>query len=162
MPSAAEVEEAVSRPSGNPPTSAKAEPATAATASTPANGKKKKPCKVCSGFGEAFGSFKPPAKPAASAKKTEERVSPDASVTSAAVASGAAAAAVAQEQDMPARYKGCPESAESLGRAGWSFLHTVAAYYPEEPTKTEQKDMGDFVRLIGTFYPCGECAAHLR
>ena len=51
----------------------------------------------------------------------------------------------------------CPENRESLGRAGWSLLHTVAAYYPQKPTLVQQAGMSVFVRLFGQFYPCHEC-----
>jgi hypothetical protein len=52
---------------------------------------------------------------------------------------------------------GCPADRESLGRAGWTVLHTMAAYFPREPTYAQQASMGVFLRLFGSFYPCREC-----
>jgi len=56
----------------------------------------------------------------------------------------------------------CPPDREELGRNTWGFLHTMAAYFPENPTTKQQKDMNQFIRLFSKFYPCDDCAIHLR
>ena len=58
--------------------------------------------------------------------------------------------------------KGCPVDKNELGRNTWSFLHTMAAYYPEEPTAKQQKDMNNFIKLFSRFYPCDWCSYHMR
>lgn len=36
---------------------------------------------------------------------------------------------------------GLPVSREDLGRASWTFLHTLAAQYPDKPTRSQQRDV---------------------
>ena len=38
----------------------------------------------------------------------------------------------------------------------------MAAYYPDDPTPAQQQQMSAFINALGEFYPCDECAGHLR
>ena len=58
--------------------------------------------------------------------------------------------------------KNCPLDREQLGRHSWSFLHTVAAYFPKKPTAEQQTGMTTFLKLFGQFYPCDHCAEDFR
>ncbi|KAI8622314.1 ERV/ALR sulfhydryl oxidase domain-containing protein [Chytriomyces sp. MP71] len=56
----------------------------------------------------------------------------------------------------------CPPDSRQLGRHTWTFLHTMAAYYPENPTESEQKNASTFMRSFAKLYPCSYCADHLQ
>lgn len=62
----------------------------------------------------------------------------------------------------PEQLKPCPEDRETLGRATWSFLHTMTAYYPDKPSDRKQREARQFMRLFSHFYPCDDCAEHLQ
>lgn len=62
-----------------------------------------------------------------------------------------------QEEAMP-----CPPDIIELGRSTWTFLHTMAAYYPQEPSQQQRSLMQGFIKGLGEFYPCSHCAQHLR
>ena len=62
----------------------------------------------------------------------------------------------------PKEYRACPEDSGSLGRAGWSLLHTMAAYYPAQPTQQNMSDMSTFLDSFSRLYPCDYCASHLQ
>lgn len=49
---------------------------------------------------------------------------------------------------------------EELGRATWTFLHTLAAQYPEKPTKQQQRDVKELMSILSRLYPCKQCADH--
>ncbi|GAB5372314.1 hypothetical protein AAMO2058_001654600 [Amorphochlora amoebiformis] len=55
-------------------------------------------------------------------------------------------------------HSGCPLNRKELGRSTWALLHTMAAYYPDNPTKQQKQDMEQFMRLAAKLYPCGYCA----
>lgn len=67
-----------------------------------------------------------------------------------------------QKSKKPDDAKDCPADREQLGRATWTFLHTMAAYYPEQPSVAEQEEMKAFMTNFSKFYPCQDCAEHLR
>jgi len=51
---------------------------------------------------------------------------------------------------------------ELLGRRTWFFLHTLAAKYPEEPTKADEVAVQNLVATMGQHYPCPLCRRHLQ
>ncbi|CAF4864539.1 FAD-linked sulfhydryl oxidase ALR [Pieris napi] len=58
----------------------------------------------------------------------------------------------------PLEAKECPLDKEELGKSTWGFLHTMASYYPEKPTKSEAEKMVQFFNIFSQFYPCEPCA----
>ncbi|KFA61348.1 hypothetical protein S40285_05855 [Stachybotrys chlorohalonatus IBT 40285] len=62
----------------------------------------------------------------------------------------AAPATVAQSE--------CPPDVETLGRSSWTLLHSIAATYPETPSRSQQSDVLSFVSLFSRLYPCWVCA----
>ncbi|KAK5995783.1 FAD-linked sulfhydryl oxidase ALR [Cladobotryum mycophilum] len=52
----------------------------------------------------------------------------------------------------------CPPDVEQLGRSTWTLLHSIAATYPEQPSRTQQSDLLSFVGLFSKLYPCWVCA----
>jgi len=58
--------------------------------------------------------------------------------------------------------KDCPLDKDSLGRNTWSFLHTMAAYYPDDPSIQQQKEMSVLMKLFSKYYPCDHCAKDFR
>ncbi|CAI0470465.1 unnamed protein product [Linum tenue] len=55
-----------------------------------------------------------------------------------------------------------PVTKEDLGRATWTFLHTLAAQYPENPTRQQKKDVKELMAILSRMYPCKECADHFK
>mmetsp|Transcript_24488 Transcript_24488/g.79942 ORF Transcript_24488/g.79942 Transcript_24488/m.79942 type:complete len:161 (-) Transcript_24488:61-543(-) len=58
--------------------------------------------------------------------------------------------------------KACPADREELGRASWTLLHTLAAYYPDSPTRSQQLHARMLFHALGELYPCRHCAEDLR
>ena len=48
------------------------------------------------------------------------------------------------------------------GNAGWTLLHSIAAYYPEKPSLIKQQAVKDFYSSFSQLYPCSYCADELK
>ncbi|KAK1359001.1 Sulfhydryl oxidase [Heracleum sosnowskyi] len=55
-----------------------------------------------------------------------------------------------------------PVSKEELGRATWTFLHTLGAQFPDKPTRQQKKDVKELMAILSRIYPCKECADHFK
>eukprot|EP01023_Acetabularia_acetabulum_P066250 TRINITY_DN8913_c0_g1_i1.p2 TRINITY_DN8913_c0_g1~~TRINITY_DN8913_c0_g1_i1.p2 ORF type:complete len:193 (-),score=22.73 TRINITY_DN8913_c0_g1_i1:78-656(-) len=53
-------------------------------------------------------------------------------------------------------------SKDELGRSTWTFLHTLAAQYPQQPTKQQQRDTQQLIQCMTRMYPCADCAHHFQ
>ncbi|BFG00823.1 FAD-linked sulfhydryl oxidase ALR [Drosophila madeirensis] len=56
----------------------------------------------------------------------------------------------------------CPLDKVSLGISTWGLLHTMAAFYSENPTDNEKRDMKSFFDVLSRLYPCEFCAKDFR
>ena len=54
-------------------------------------------------------------------------------------------------------HSACPLNRAELGRAAWAYLHTLAAYYPIQPSPAQQSDMRRLMVLMMSQYPCLYC-----
>ncbi|KAL7790368.1 ERV/ALR sulfhydryl oxidase domain-containing protein [Trichoderma ceciliae] len=99
-------------------------------------GKDGKPCRSCTSF-------------AAWAAQTKDKTKKDATTGSRAVSTTAVASGPPAD---------CPPDVETLGRSTWTLLHSIAASYPETPSRTQQSDLLSFVGLFSKLYPCWVCA----
>ncbi|KAL8264682.1 hypothetical protein R6Q59_022812 [Mikania micrantha] len=66
-----------------------------------------------------------------------------------------------QSTDLHTKQAG-PVTREELGRATWTFLHTLGAQYPEKPTRQQKKDVKELMAIISRIYPCKDCADHFK
>lgn len=56
----------------------------------------------------------------------------------------------------------CPPDRTELGSATWTFLHSVAAYFPAAPDPAQQEDARQLLNIVSRLYPCSDCAEDLR
>ncbi|XP_031127763.1 FAD-linked sulfhydryl oxidase ERV1-like [Ipomoea triloba] len=74
-----------------------------------------------------------------------------------------AVSALLHPNDLPKKEKSAgPVIKEELGRATWIFLHTLAAQYPEKPTRQQKKDVKELMGILSRMYPCKDCADHFK
>uniref|UniRef100_A0A0G4HTP3 Sulfhydryl oxidase n=1 Tax=Chromera velia CCMP2878 TaxID=1169474 RepID=A0A0G4HTP3_9ALVE len=50
-----------------------------------------------------------------------------------------------------------PPDRGEIGRAAWKFLHTMAANFPDEPTKEEAERQARWMGAFTRLYPCHIC-----
>ena len=78
--------------------------------------------------------------------------------TSIAGGSSGAANSSVKQQPVKTIEEERPLFRDEYGRVAWSYLHTMAAYYPKEPTAQQQTSMSQFITTFTEFFPCKECA----
>ncbi|CDU22972.1 related to ERV1-mitochondrial biogenesis and regulation of cell cycle [Sporisorium scitamineum] len=113
-----------------------------------------KPCRACNSklaFAAAIKGAK------GSAPKDATTGTKKASAAGAAAAATTAAALSSTSETTTA----CPPDGEELGRSAWVFLHSAAAYFPEDPTAQQQSSMLALFRALPHVYPCHSCAKAL-
>ncbi|CAG9467183.1 unnamed protein product [Pedinophyceae sp. YPF-701] len=57
-------------------------------------------------------------------------------------------------------YSQAPVTKSEIGRATWTFLHSVAADFPERPSARDKRDARCLMDLLTRRYPCEECRKH--
>ena len=62
----------------------------------------------------------------------------------------------------PFGYDNNPVSKSELGRSTWTLLHTVAAQYPEHPSRRQKQDAKHLIEILTRMYPCEECRHHFQ
>jgi len=118
-----------------------------------------KPCKICTSSRDWKAMAKMTAQRNASNSQTGQKPSPAVIATTSSTF-GAATASTPSQPSPPAPTD-CPPDVEALGRATWTFLHTTAAYYPEQPTMPQRVHMLGLLNALPSLYPCSHCASHL-
>jgi FAD-linked sulfhydryl oxidase len=53
---------------------------------------------------------------------------------------------------------GCPPNSADLGRSSWKLLHSMVAWYPDQPTTQQRERMTNLFQALADFYPCHWCA----
>ncbi|RKP37793.1 ERV/ALR sulfhydryl oxidase domain-containing protein [Dimargaris cristalligena] len=114
-------------------------------------------CRVCTDFQSWTRKKK---RKEAAAPQTPPPHTKQSSAATVGSAAGLAGAALSSSTTQPSSE--CPPDSQVLGRSTWTFLHSMAAYYPKQPDPQDQKDMRTLLNKFARFYPCGYCASHLR
>ncbi|KAG0458532.1 hypothetical protein HPP92_023303 [Vanilla planifolia] len=66
------------------------------------------------------------------------------------------------ENILEGKITSAPITKEELGRATWILLHTVAAQFPDHPTRQQRQDAKELMSILSRLYPCKECADHFK
>eukprot|EP00798_Chlamydomonas_sp_ICE-L_P025585 gene25585-11238_t len=117
-----------------------------------------KDCKACPGYQNMLDGFRRFSKSSDTSSSDNPGFGASSSTVSSAVPS---VRSDDDDTDMPGGPE-CPPDTGEIGRAAWTFLHTTAAYYPDNPTPKQQGMMKEFVAGLAEFYPCSICAEHLQ
>eukprot|EP00735_Rhodelphis_limneticus_P001100 TRINITY_DN11659_c0_g1::TRINITY_DN11659_c0_g1_i1::g.17466::m.17466 TRINITY_DN11659_c0_g1::TRINITY_DN11659_c0_g1_i1::g.17466 ORF type:complete len:179 (+),score=-7.82,sp/Q63042/ALR_RAT/46.60/4e-31,Evr1_Alr/PF04777.8/1.3e-28,Med27/PF11571.3/0.011 TRINITY_DN11659_c0_g1_i1:75-611(+) len=57
---------------------------------------------------------------------------------------------------------GFPPDKDTLGRSTWTLLHSIAAYFPENPSPAQQQDFLSFINSFAKLYPCRQCSQNFQ
>lgn len=105
-----------------------------------------KPCRACTDFKQWMKVGPPQASDVTASKSDKKEESPE-----------------SEEQSLRDQKEGvCPPDRQELGSASWSLLHSLAAYYPSQPSVEQRQEASQFMHLFSKLYPCADCAEDLR
>lgn len=107
-----------------------------------------KPCRVCVDF--------------KTWSKLEKEKNKKGTTTTAAAKPEPVTEVVKEETTEEWKRNNCPADVATLGRSTWTLLHTMAAYYPEKPSKPEQESIKTFFESFSEHYPCWFCKVRNR
>lgn len=93
---------------------------------------------------------------------TDESKSSSSSSKAGSTSQQVAAASYSTPSTASSSSSSCPPRSAELGRSSWTLLHSMAAWYPDNPTRQEQTRMANFMEALGDFYPCPWCADDFR
>mmetsp|Transcript_13412 Transcript_13412/g.22838 ORF Transcript_13412/g.22838 Transcript_13412/m.22838 type:complete len:173 (-) Transcript_13412:1009-1527(-) len=66
------------------------------------------------------------------------------------------------KQSVPGPSTECPPNSPELGRASWTLLHSMAAWFPDHPKPEDEQLVTHFMSALARFYPCTWCAADFQ
>lgn len=112
----------------------------------PMDGKEKVPCRTCTDF-KSWSKMQRKTLSTTSAKPPTSEVSPN--------TASSTGGHVPEPSALP---KHCPLDKERLGRHTWGLLHTMAAYYPDDPSPQDRTNVQKFFDAFAKVYPCEYCA----
>ncbi|KAL7512726.1 hypothetical protein ACHAXN_011536 [Cyclotella atomus] len=65
-------------------------------------------------------------------------------------------------EKQPGGYTACPPGKDEIGVSTWTLLHSMAAWYPKQPSDQDKEFMTNFVKSLARFYPCTWCATDFQ
>lgn len=51
---------------------------------------------------------------------------------------------------------------EEIGRSTWTLLHSIAKYFPDQPTAEERRAVEELFHALSVLYPCRRCSGVLQ
>jgi len=125
-----------------------------------------KPCRACSDFKtwmKTDHKQSNPNKPADSSDVNNTQAKQQDGSNSSELASSKESTTAERDQSISDQAAGvCPPDRLELGASTWSFLHTLAAYFPSEPSPVQQEDAKQLMHIVSRLYPCADCADDLK
>lgn len=51
-----------------------------------------------------------------------------------------------------------PPSLAELGKSSWTWLHSTVAKFPDQPGRSDQRDMRELLYSFAKYFPCQRCS----
>jgi len=120
-----------------------------------------KPCRACTDF-KSWMKTGPPGLASPTVKKSPETSQSGREKDDTRESKVNSGVLIPPSESTPEDHHLCPPDRMELGNASWSMLHSMAAYFPKQPTSQHKNDALQFMHIFSRLYPCQECAEDLR